>query len=184
MQNPRPDQPQSRSPYRHAVHPVAPDEVYDAPGPTRNDVMLRRVPDRRHPDDLALAVSRSLVLNVADGAAGICRTTQSARASASPRTPKPETPSPWSASRPQPSPVPVRSTASSDPVPQGRPITRPALSPPAGQTVQFRSWRCPTLPAHAAGQLSDSERGAVQRGWKLPWNQSVCSNRPIGGHFP
>ncbi len=58
------------------------------------------------------------------------------------------------------------------------------ILPPAGQTVRFPTCHCPQSPAPTAGQLSDSERGAVQGRWKLPWNPSACCTRPIGGDFP
>ena len=127
-----------------------------------------RTPPR--PAGLAQAVPASLMLNAAPG---ICRITQStgyprplvsAHLPTSPRLSdppdrRPSIPSPF-----QPS--------------------RPALCPATGQTVQFRSCRCPTPSAHAAGQLSDFIRGTVQRGWKPPWNQGVRCNRPIAGYFP
>ncbi len=64
----------------------------------------------------------------------------------------------------------------------------PAASPgpfrPRWTTVRFRTWRCPMTTLQACGQLSDFLRGTVQRGWKLPWNQGVHCNHPIGGDFP
>lgn len=51
-------------------------------------------------------------------------------------------------------------------------------------TVQLPTWRCPIMPTPAIGQLSDSERGAVQRGWNLHWNPGASCNRPVGGGFP
>jgi len=81
--------------------------------------------------------------------------------------------------------VPVRSAASSYPAIWSHSQPSPPNPLPCHwTTVRFRSCHCPTSPAHAAGQLSDFIRGAVQRGWNLPWNQSVHRTRPIGGDFP
>jgi len=57
-------------------------------------------------------------------------------------------------------------------------------SSPHWTTVRFPSGRCPIVPTNDTGQLSDFLLGAVQRGWKLPWNQSVRQNRPIGADCP
>ena len=53
----------------------------------------------------------------------------------------------------------------------------------AGQSVRFHTWRCPIPTPRARGQLSDFQLGAVQRGWNLPWNQSVHCHRPVGADF-
>ena len=63
-------------------------------------------------------------------------------------------------------------------------VSPPGYCPARWTTVRFPTWRCPTSATHAGGQLSDSERGAVQRGWNLLWNPGARCNRPIGGGFP
>ena len=155
-----------------AVHRVRPDDVLDASALTRNDVRLRRVLWHHHvPACICQPAAAAVVLNVNADAKELRRFARAAGSPASLKETVRGAPAPWPEVPPQPPPLPAQTRRTAPPAP--RPTIPSGPIPVRWTTARFRSWRCPKPPALPDCQLSEFERGTVQRGWKLLWNQSV-----------
>ena len=145
---PCPGRTQRRTPNPPAVHRVQPDDVPDAPGLTRNDVKLRRLLEPHHVlDYLCQGVRAAVVLNVTADAGELRRIACLQVGAMSPGKP---------AGPPRPGQhcrrnhrrwLPSSAANTLPAIPAPTKPSRPASSPPDGQTVRFRSWRCPKPPA-------------------------------------